>query len=307
MARLSALLTSAAAAAVAGLGLRTPDGPVGYTNLVRRSNESYALDPELVNVAGEKFHITQPGPYLMIGVPETADLSDPDNARILVEADFQKTGTTACEDLLIRSVTIQGYILGTNVSKIVVSVANDVFNSTAALGLELTQVRSNGAVGVMTGLTPENFMDYLPGCSIFRPRGYIKAPTKASYRQRTRIKSMECTFMAQIGTDFMTNIVIVHWSTVYRGMQAGRNGGPDEPYYNNDISFSVSDVGTAPVGLLGTDDHTDATKVVAGCNKAQPVGGLFQTRLKGPKGKPWQRRYREQVEKRVAAAEKAAR
>lgn len=302
MVLLRALVASTAAVAVKGLSVGAPDGPTGslLENLeASKAGTTMALDPELTNTAGEKFHITQAGEWFMVGLPETAQLDDPANARMLVTANFSKMGTDPCEDLLIRDITVEGYVLGENVTKLKLSVANEVFNSTAALGLSITQKRSNGVEMEMPDLAPEIFAGYLPGCMIRRPRGYWHAPTKTSYRKRTKFYMMECLFAASIGTPlqpaFVSNKLYVWWSTVWRDTPSGST-------YYNDISFSLSDVGTAPVGLLGTDDHTDATKAVAGCDKKQPVMGPYQARQKGPKEKPWVRRRHE----KAAAAKMAA-
>jgi len=300
-----ALVASTAAAAVKGLSVGAPDGPAAnlLENLaVSKAGTTTALDPELTNTAGEKFHITQEGEWLMVGMPEDASLDEPAKAQVLVTANFSKMSTDPCEDLLIRSITVQGYVLGSNTTKIKLSVNNEVFNSTAALGLSVTQVGADGTEKEMSDLTPATFMGLMPGCVLSRPHGTWHRPTKSSFRRRTKFYTLECTGAALTGTNlqpaFVSNQLVVWWSTVFR------NSGHSEyeTSYVNDISFSVSDVGKKPVGLLGTDDHTDATKAVPGCLKKQPVMGPYQTRQKGPKEKPWQRRQHE----KAAAAKMAA-
>jgi len=137
----------------------------------------------------------------MLGVPETATLDEPSLARLLVEADFEKTGTTKCEDLLIRSVTIQGYILGTNVSKIEITVDNDIFNSSAAIGLSFDQVRGTRKQ-TMSGLTPTEFMTSLPGCSLARPRAHhhtaSHSPLRGRWKRQVLSKHELSVLVAQV-------------------------------------------------------------------------------------------------------------
>lgn len=275
------LLVAALAAAVAGLTIKDDDndddkdvvGDVGgeVDEDAPADEEKLeegmvsALDPELTNSAMEKFHVTQPGEYVMIGMPEYADPSSPETSELMLTATFEKLTAEKCEDVLIRKVVMQGTKLGSNVSKVEFFVANDIFNSTHALGLN---------VNTMENLTAHSFSMYT-GCLIMRPRGYIHIPTKHSYRNRQRLFTAECTFWATDPAD--TVIVTVHWQTVWRGVTSdGHN------IYANDMSFAVSNVGKDSIGLLGTDDHTEQTKAIPGCNKAQPISGPFQTRI-GPK------------------------
>lgn len=227
------------------------------------------LDPELTNVRGEKFHVTKEGEYLMIGLPANADMTRPEEAELLIEANFSQVGSN-CDDLLIRKITLEGTSLGNGLNKLEFFVANDLFNDTGAIGLTATDDR-----GVPQTYDVQEFSRVVPECEIVRPRGYIHPPTRKSWRKRTT------TYHATLNLNGQHEVNIF-WATVWRGISA-EDG---KAVYKNDLSFSVSGVGDSPGGLLGNDDNKVATPMVPGCFKPQPVGGPYQQRSKfGARGK----------------------
>jgi len=279
MARL--LLAAAAVAAVAGLHVHDgpSDAPSGDTR--SRTGDATVLDPELTNAALEKFHITLPGEHPMIILPENADESDPASAELLVYANFSKLTDAACEDLLIRTVTIEGSTLGQNVTKLVFNVGNDNFNDTDAAEYTYTMVRGaqvRSVTKTASGIGPLHLYENVPQCRMSVPRGYLRAPTYKSFLKRSRFMELECSL------EFGKHEIKVFWNTVWRGESS-----PGVPVYHNDLAFSISNVEGAG-GLLGNQDHTDETRAVPGCDKKQPLMGPYQTRKKA-RGKPWQRRH----------------
>lgn len=238
-------------------GLQVGDAPEPRAELLGAQVVS-TLDPEMTNTKGETFHVPNPGEYVMIAMPPEVDVSNPRNADLMIKADFAQVGS-GCDDLLIRSITLQGKRLGADsqgsaLSSLKFFVADDRFNETAALGLQAASTS-----GEATTYSVEDFLRMVPQVKIVRPRGNIHKPTKQSYRKRQHIFHATATLSGP-------HEIQIFWSTVWRG--------PGE--YANDISFTISGVGSAPAGLLGTDDHTEATKVLNGCFKKQPVSGSYQ-------------------------------
>jgi hypothetical protein len=250
---------------VAAKGIQLSDGPGSED--IDGAGVAGTLDPELTNIKGEKFHVTNEGEYLMVGMPSEVDMAKPEDADLLIEANFTQVGRH-CDDLLIRKITLEGKALGSSISKLEFFVARDTFNDTASLGLTVTDDR-----GVPQTSEVEEFLKAVPECRILRPRGYIHLPTKKSWRRRTT--TYHAVLNLQHGET--THEVNIFWATVWRGVSEvdGRT------VYRNDLSFTVSGIGDAPAGLLGTDDHTDAIRMVAGCDKPQPVGGPYQQKKKG--------------------------
>jgi hypothetical protein len=225
-----------------------------------------SLDPELTNTAGEKFHVTQAGEYVMIGLPPTCDPESPDTCDLILKASFDKLeNDSACNDLMIRGVTIQGtkLALGTNgVTKVEFSILNDVGNSSSALGFAVNDAH----------VAMEDFNGQVPPCIVAQERGYFKWPTRRSNRFRTK------TYMVECDLAFAEHKFKLDFHTVWRG--TGLDTGL--PVYANDISFSIGNVGTNPIGIQGTDDISAVTAAVPGCDKKQPVSGPYQVRH-GPK------------------------
>jgi len=253
-------LGAAVVAAVSGLQVTDPQEP---TQLMGSGVVS-ALDPELTNTLGEKFHVTLPGEWNLIGIPRGFDPSDTGAADLVVNATIEDVGLKDCDDLLIRKVSVFGQKLGSNITSLEFSVGSDVFNDTAAMGLIVnTPSGSTNATD-----DPAAFVQLVPQCQITRPRGPIAEPTKNSFRKRTKLFTAVCSL------EKGANVITVTWSTVWRGFNAG------SVYYQNDLEVFVSGVGDDPAGLLGPDDHTEASRMVTGCFKPQPVNGPFQTRKK---------------------------
>jgi hypothetical protein len=288
------------------------DGPSIYGNLTMRAGSVAALDPELSRTDGVKIHVTVPQEYLMIGIPADLDMANPSAAELMVEADFQKLTTQPCEDLMIRKVTVQGSKLGTNITKLEFSIADDAFSnsSTAVLGLKVTNKREDGREQEITFsdtlpasalIKPvEHFTLYAVYCTVSRARGFIKPPTKHSFRFRQPLFEVECSL------DYGTHDIKIVFNSVWRG----NNGVRD--ILANDLSLYISNVGGGcsnatyhkdprpagcdhPAGLLGGDPYEEATRPIAGCNKSQPLMGPFKYLASGsrrPKGKPHRRHFR---------------
>jgi len=230
-----------------------------------------ALDPDLTNCLGETFHITQPGTYVMIGLPSTCDPETPDDCDIIFFATFDKMeNDSECNDLMIRNVTVQGKYLdnqgnggGSGVKRIDISILHDVINSSDAVGYQI-----NGEYKSET-----EFQSTVLDCRVKPVTGYPKKPTKHSPRARTEVGGVECGF------HFDFHDMIIKYGWVFRGYSLDTGAA----VYANDIAFlSIANVGTTAIGLLCTDDHSVQTAAVPGCNKTQPVGGPYQTRH-GPK------------------------
>ncbi|CAK0816715.1 unnamed protein product [Prorocentrum cordatum] len=253
-------LGAAVVAAVSGLQVTDPQDSMQLMG----SRVVSALDPELTNTLGEKFHVTLPGEWNLIGIPRGFDPSDTGAADLVVNATIEDVGLKDCDDLLIRKVSVFGQKLGSNITSLEFSVGSDVFNETAAMGLIVnTPSGSTNATD-----DPAAFVQLVPQCQITRPRGPIAEPTKNSFRKRTKLFTAVCSL------ENGANVITVTWSTVWRGFNAG------SVYYQNDLEVFVSGVGDDPAGLLGPDDHTEASRMVTGCFKPQPVNGPFQTRKK---------------------------
>jgi len=224
------------------------------------------LDPELTTTSGEKIHVAQAGEYVMIGLPESCDPESPDACDLIFKANFDKLeNDSACNDLMIRNVSIQGTKLsqGANgVRKVEFSIINDVGNSASALGFAV-----NDAYVAM-----ESFGGMVPPCVLAQERGYFKWPTRKTNRFRTKTYIVECNLA------FGDNQFKLDFHTVWRGTALDTG----LPVYANDMSFSIGNVGTNPIGIQGTDDTTALTAAVPGCNKKQPVSGPYQVRH-GPK------------------------
>jgi len=252
---------------VAGVnGLQTSDAPVELHGGRAMTGSVSALDPELTNIAGEKFHVTTPGEFVMIGLPSTCNPEVPDACDLIFKANFDKLENDSdCNDLMIRNVSIQGTKLASGasgVTSVEFSILSDVGNSSDALGFQI-----NGEYK-----TPEEFSSQLAYCTVSQERGYFQWPTKRTYRFRTTTYNVEC------GLDFGNHELKLHFSTAWRGTSLDTG----LPVYANDMSFSISSVGTDAIGLLGTDDNSAVTVAVPGCNKKQPVSGPYQVRH-GPK------------------------
>jgi len=227
-----------------------------------------ALDPELTNIAGEKFHVTTAGEFVMIGLPDgSCNPEAPGACPLIFTANFDRLENDGpCNDLMIRNVTIQGSLLSNGaagVTKVDFSIRSDVGNSSDALGFQV----NDGPY-----LTPTEFATQVPSCTVSQQRGYFQWPTKRTYRFRTTTYNVECLL------DFGNHEFKMHFNTAYRGTDVDTR----LPVYANDISLSLSNVGTTAIGLLGTDDNTAVTAAVPGCNKKQPVSGPYQVRH-GPK------------------------
>jgi hypothetical protein len=242
-----------------------------------------ALGPELSNTRGEKFRVTRAGGYVLIGTPPNIYRKSPAAAELVASARFDRLRYDAeCNDLMIRSLTLQGTKVGQGtdgVTKVVFSIRSDAANSSDALGLSIVTVN-----GTFSNLSADEFSSAVPACTISKQEGDFKLPGRSTYRFRSRAYRADCGF--GLGFSGTVHFVTVHFSTVYRGSDL-RTG----PVYANDISFSISNVGVDAVGLLGTDDHTDKTRAIPGCSKAPPE----QTRVYGakfPKKKKWQQHHR---------------
>jgi hypothetical protein len=235
------------------------------------------LDPELTNAALEKFHVTTPGEHAMIVLPENADLENPTAADLIVYATFEKLTTEPCEDLLIRTLTIEGRHLGTNITKLVFNVGNDFFNDTRAHQYTYTMVRDARTQDI-TNTDALHLYENVPYCYMSTPRGYINQPTYRTFMHRQRFMQVECSL------DYGLHDIKLYWSTVWRGQD---NAG--QPVFANDLGFSISNVAGAG-GILGTDDHSAVSTMVSGCHKKQPIMGPYQTRKKA-KGKPRHRHH----------------
>jgi hypothetical protein len=253
---------------VAGVdGLQTNDAPAPLALDGGRvmTGSASALDPELTNIANEKFHLTIPGEYVMIGLPAGCNPESPDACDLIYKANFDKLENDGvCNDLMIRNVTIQGTLLGNGaagVTKVDFSILNDVGNSSDALGFQV----NDGPY-----LTAADFQSQVSPCTVSQQRGYFTWPTKNTYRFRTTTYNVECAL------DFGNTEFKMHFSTVFRGVL------DNSPVYANDISFSISNVGTTAIGLLGTDDNSSVTVDLYNCSKKQPVQGPYQRR-NGPK------------------------
>lgn len=258
-------------------GLKSRDAPNPHQRQAHGSgveaNMNDSLDPELTNVRGEAFHPTQAGEYVMIGLPASCDPENPDACDMVFKATFDKMeNDSACNDLMIRSVIIQGTKLtqGTNgVTKVEFSILNDVGNSSSALGLAVNDAQV--AMGDFGGLVPP--------CVVSQVRGYFHWPTKRTNRFRTKTYQVECDLA------FAEHKFKLDFHTAWRGTALDTG----LPVYANDISFSIGNVGTNPIGIQGTDDTSAITAAVPGCSKKQPVSGPYQVRHwpKFPKRHHW--------------------
>jgi hypothetical protein len=252
------LLSAVAAVAVVGLQVSESQEPMQLMG----SGVVSALDPELTNTLGEKFHVTLPGEWNLIGIPRGFDPSNTGAAELVVNATIEDVGQKDCDDLLIRKVSVFGQKLGSSITSLEFSVGSDVFNDTATMGLIVNSASgSTDASG-----DPATFVQLVPQCQITRPRGPIAEPTKNSFRKRTKLFTAICSL------EKGANVITLTWSTVWRGFSGG------SLYYQNDLEVYVSGVGDDPAGLLGPDDHTAASRMVTGCFKPQPVDGPFQSR-----------------------------
>jgi len=247
-------------------GLQTTDSPAELHGGRAAAGSVSALDPELTNIAGEKFHVTTAGEFVMIGLPSSCNPEVPDACELIFKATFDKLENDSdCNDLMIRNLSIQGTKVASGaagVTKVDFSILSDVGNSSDALGFEINDEYK----------TLEEFSSQLPYCTVSQQRGYFQWPTKRTYRFRTTTYNVEC------GLDFGNHELKLHFSTVWRGTSLDTG----LPVYANDMSFSISSVGTDAIGLLGTDDNSAVTVAVAGCDKKQPVSGPYQVRH-GPK------------------------
>jgi len=257
---LAALLAGAA-------GLKSHEAPDPHQRQGQGAGSVSALDPELTTTGGEKIHVTQAGEYVMIGLPRgSCNPESPDACDLIFKANFDKLeNDSACNDLMIRNVTIQGTKLaqGTSgVTKVEFSILNDVGNSSSALGFSV-----NDAYVAM-----EDFSGRVPPCSVSKERGYFQWPNKRTNRFRTKTYTVECDLA------FADHKFKLDFHTAWRGTALDTG----LPVYANDISFSIGNVGTSPIGIQGTDDTTAVTAAVPGCNKKQPVIGPYQVRH-GPK------------------------
>jgi len=256
-------LGAAAVAAVSGLQVTDPQEPMHLMG----SRVVSALDPELTNTLGEKFHVTLPGEWNLIGIPRGFDPSNTGAADLVVNVTIEDVGLKDCDDLLIRKVSVFGKKLGSNITSLEFSVGSDVFNETATMGLIVNSASTSaGLMSTNATADPAAFVQLVPECQITRPRGPIAEPTKNSFRKRTKLFTAICSL------EKGANVITVTWSTVWRGLNAG------SVYYQNDLEVYVSGVGDDPAGLLGPDDHTAASRMVTGCFKTQPVNGPFQSR-----------------------------
>jgi len=252
-------------------GLQTNDVPSALEGDRMMTGSVSALDPDLTNCQGEKFHVTQPGQYVMIGLPETCNPENPGDCELIVSANFDKLENDgACNDLMIRNVTVQGSSLdqhpsggSTGVSKIDFSILADVGNSPDALGLQVNDVYYDKA----------GFVGQAAACTISTQVGFYNNPTKHTYRFRSITDNVDCDF--KLGSHKFK----LQFGVVYRGTDVNTGA----PTYANDISFlSIGNVGQTAIGLLCTDDHSAQTAAIPGCNKKQPVMGPYQVRH-GPK------------------------
>lgn len=265
--RIAGLITLIAGAV--GLSNRDapdPHGRQAHDAALEASTVS-ALDPGLTTTRGETIHVTRAGEYVMVGLPgQSCNPEHPDACELILKAVFDKSeNDSACNDLMIRSVTIQGTKLaeGTNgVTKVELSILNDVGNSSSALGFAVNDA----------SVAMEDFSSRMPPCAVSQERGYFTWPTKKTNRFRTK------TFIVECDLAFAEHKVKFDFHTVWRGTALDTG----LPVYANDLSFSIGNVGTNPIGIQGTDDTTAVTAAVPGCNKKQPVSGPYQVR-NGPK------------------------
>jgi hypothetical protein len=238
----------------------------------------------------EKFHVTKPGNHTMIALPYEAAMDDPFSGQLYVEATFaQLNPDDSCEDLLIRTLTIEGTALGTigpqedprgTLTKLIFNVGTDIFNDTSAHEYTYTMVRSMGTAGTFTKTDERHLYENIPQCFMSTPRGYIKKPTYRTFMHRQRFKQVECDLSNG------QHVIKVFWSTVWRGL-----GSDGESVFANDLSFSISNVEGA-AGILGLQDHANYSEANPDCNKTkkQPIMGPYQTRNK-PKGRPHHRHH----------------
>ena len=258
---------------IAGVnGLQTNDAPLALQGSRVMTGSVSALDPDLTDCFGERFHVTQQGEYVMIGLPESCNPETPDACELIFSANFDKLEhDSVCNDLMIRNVTVQGSSLGnmgtgspSGVNKIDFSIYGDLLNDSAALGLQV----NDGPYLSMT-----EFVSSVPACTMAEERGYFRFPTKHTYRFRTITHNVECDF--ELGDHKFK----LQFGVVWRG----NNVDTGEPTYANDISFlSIGNVGKTAIGILCTDDHSAMSEEIPECNKKQPVNGPYQVRH-GPK------------------------
>jgi len=260
---------------IAGVtGLQTHDEPLALYGSRAKISGVSALDPDLINIAGETFHVTQAGTYVMTGFPDSSCNPEfPDTTcTLIIFANFEKMENDSdCNDLMIRNVTIQGTFLdnlgagpGSGVTKIDFSTLNDVANSSDNyMGFQVNDEYKSRV----------DFFNQVIACTIQDPIGYFAYPNRHTNRFRTKTHFVECDF------NLGQHKVEVQFGVVFRGnsMDTGL------PVYANDIAkLSVGNVPNDTIGLLGRDDHSAQTVAVPGCNKNQPVMGPYQTRH-GPK------------------------
>jgi len=257
---------------IAGVnGLQTNDEPLALHGSRVMTGSAAALDPDLTNCLGETFHITSAGTFVMVGLPSTCDPENPDACDLIVFATFDKLeNDSECNDLMIRNVTIQGTYLdnmgagsGSGVTKLDIQILHDVINSSDAVGYYINDEEK----------TIAEFVSTAQACSHTPATGYPQKPTKHSHRSRTMVDGIQC------GLHLDHHQVKIQFGWVFRGYHVDTGA----PVYANDIGFlSIGNVGQTSIGLLCTDDHSQVTIAVPGCNKTQPVGGPHQTRH-GPK------------------------
>merc|ERR1719263_822447 len=106
---------------------------------VVKAASSSSQDPEFTNTLNEKFHVSAPGEFNLIAMPNTADIVSPSTADLVVNATLEDVGQKDCDDLLIRKVTVFGTKLG-NVSSLEFDIGSDDFNNTDAMGLKIDGV-----------------------------------------------------------------------------------------------------------------------------------------------------------------------
>jgi len=224
------------------------------------------FESETTNSAPEKLYITEPGTYTLIAMPPHAD---PAKSELTVKADFVRLSTEPCEEVLIRRLVMEGTKLGDNLKKIEFTVANDIFNSSEALGLGVVKVTDDGRTANTSRMAIADFSADT-GCDLMRPWGYMAAPEKP-FRERTRIYSAECLFASDVPDSMM--MATVHYSTVWRGVSEGRD------VFANDLSFSVSNVKKDSVGWLSkdrTNRHDDVSRAARPCKKPKSISsGAF--------------------------------
>jgi len=217
----------------------------------------------------------------------------------MVEADFQKQNDdNPCEDLMIKSVTIQGHVLGTNITRLsfgldpypTIRGKGDTFergntfpnpiHNHSYMELRVTQLRSSGVSNELK-FTDYNTTEDLKKkyivrdfeqytwmasfCTVQLPTGFIRKPTAHSNKFRTPLRIITCK------PNYGQHEIKIVYNSVWRGLNS--TGGA---IYQNDLSLYITNVGTEPAGIMGLDDVTEEIAAVPNCKKAQPVDGPFQ-------------------------------